>query len=334
VNGPRAGGEMELALYLSDLDALLHLEQGLRNSDSFDIPQFIFASMFGDDPGAQEYLGNLVASEWLENYLAAGHKVSRLYFGQEFCEHLIPSCDDLEKALSVARESGLHFTYVTGYVTDDGLAVTRRNLAWLAEHSPDSEVVVNDWGVLAMLAEEFPTLQPVLGRLQIKQQRMARFTTKAPQVSMRGVNAPEADVLGRQIAALRRLNLSIPEYRQRLQGLGVKRFDLDIVPQGVEIPAGAWGFGVSCYYPWGYVTGSRNCYTAGMLDPRRSYVVTGARCPAPCRRMNRGAKIKHFPQPPVQRGNSVFIYHTQYATPYWNGDIPIDRIVFEPWIPL
>ena len=324
---------MELAVYLSDIDDLTHLEEGLRNSDSFDIPQFIFASMFGSDPGAPEYLGNLVAAEWLENYLTSGHAVSRLYFGQEFCEYLIPSRVDLERALAVARESDLQFTYVTGYVTDEGLAATRNNLVWLAERAPGSEVVVNDWGVLASLASEFPTLAPVLGRLQIKQQRMARFTTQAPPVNMRGINAPQDAIVQRQVAALRQLNLSIPEYRNRLQGLGVKRFDLDIVPQGVDIPPGAWGFGVSCYYPWGYVTGSRNCCTAGMLDPERSFVVTGSACPAPCRTMNRGAKVLHFPQPPVQRGNSVFIYHAHYAAPYWNGQIPIDRIVFEPWIP-
>lgn len=325
---------MELAVYMSDLDDLLRLEQGLRNSDSFDIPQFIFASLFGDDPGAPEYFGNLVAAEWLQNYLAAGHEITRLYYGQEFCEYLIPSCGDLEKALSFARDSRMQFTYVTGFVTDAGLAATRRNLAWLAERAPGSEVVVNDWGVLAVLAEEFPTLPPVLGRLLIKQQRMARFTTKAPPVNMRGVNAPEASVLSRQVAALRQLNLSIPDYRQRLHGLGVVRFDLDIVPQGVEVPPDAWGFGMSCYYPWGYVTGSRNCYTAGVLDPERNYVVTESPCRAPCRNLNRASRVLHFPQPPVQRGNAVFIYHAHYATPYWNGEIPVDRIVFEPWIPL
>jgi len=198
---------------------------------------------------------------------------------------------------------------------------------------PDAEVVVNDWGVLDLVAEEYSTLHPVLGRLLIKQQRMARFTTKMPPINMRGIGSPEAAVMGQQIAALRQLNLSIEEYRQRLQGLGIERFDLDIVPQGVDLPPDAWGFGVSCYYPWGYVTGSRNCYTAGMLDPDRSFVVKGAGCSAPCRSMNRSTKAPHFPQPPVQRGNSVFIYHSQYATPYWNGEIPVDRIVFEPWIP-
>jgi hypothetical protein len=324
---------MELALYLSDLSALLDLEQGLRNSDSFDIPQFIFASMFGDDPGAQEYTGNMVAAEWLQNYIAAGHEVTRLYFGQEFCEYLIPSISALEKALAFARGSDFAFTYVTGYVTDAGLANTRRNLEWLANAAPDSEVVANDWGVLSVLAEDFPTLTPVLGRLLIKQQRMARFTTKAPPVNMRGIHAPENAVLSRQFSALRQLNVSIPEYRKRLESLGVKRIDLDIVPQGVDIPPDAWGLGVSCYYPWGYVTGSRNCCTAGMLDPERDFVVTDMPCPAPCRKMNRGARVMHFPQPPVQRGNAVFIYHTQYALPYWKGEVPIDRIVFEPWIP-
>ena len=286
---------MELALYLSKPDDLLHLEQGLRRLDYWDAPKFIFEIIFGDDTSPLEYLGNLAAAEWLENYLAAGHEFGRLYYGQEFCEYLIPSCDDLEKALSCAREMGLDFTYVTGYVTDAALAVIRRNLAWLVEHAADSEVVVNDWGVLALLAEDFPELTPVLGRLQIKQQRMARYTTTPPPVNLRGIDTPEAEIRTRQYAALQQLNLSIPEYRQRLQSLRVERFDLDIVPQGVDIPPDAWGFGVSCYYPWGYVTGSRNCYTAGVLDPARNYVVTGSPCPAPCRKLEPGGQGPRLP---------------------------------------
>jgi hypothetical protein len=82
------------------------------------------------------------------------------------------------------------------------------------------------------------------------------------------------------------------------------------------------------------VTGSRNCSTAGVLEPARDYVVTGSRCAAPCRNLDRAPKDIHFPQATVQRGNSVFIYHTDYATRYWQGEIPVDRVVFEPWIPL
>jgi len=326
---------MELALYLSNLDDLRGIEQGLRRVDFWNAPKFIFEIMFGDDTNTPEYFGNLAAAEWLENYVAAGHdSFTRLYYGQEFCENLIPPTDVLEEVVSFAQDLRLAFTYVTGYVTDAGLVATRRNLAILAEAAPGSEVVFNDWGVLDILADEFPSLVPVLGRLLIKQQRMARFTAGPPPINLRGVDAPEAKVRAQQTSTLRRLNLSIPEYRERLQGLGVKRFDLDIVPQGVELPPDAWGLGVSCYYPWGYVTGGRNCFTAGVLEPARSYVVTGSTCPAPCRRMNRGTKVLQFPQATVQRGNSVFIYHTDYAAPYLQGEIPVDRIVFEPWIPL
>lgn len=324
---------MDLALYVTNTDDLDHLDEALQNAGLWDIPKFIFATMFGDDPCAQEYVGNLVAAEWLENFRRVGNEPSRLYFGQEFCEYLIPSTADLDRALSFAAEAGLAFTYVTGYVTDAGLKATRANLEWLSDHAGDAEVVVNDWGVLSTIAKEFDGLKPVLGRLMIKQQRMARFTTQAPPVNMRGIKASQAAVNTNQHATLRRLNLSIPQYRNRLAQLGVERFDLDIAPQGVEIPADKWGFGVGCYYPWGYVTGSRNCPTAGMLDPERSFVVKGSPCSAPCRTMNRGAKVLQFPQPPVQRGNSVFIYHAHYAMQYWNGEVPTDRIVFEPWIP-
>jgi len=71
-----------------------------------------------------------------------------------------------------------------------------------------------------------------------------------------------------------------------------------------------------------------------VLEPARNYVVTGSPCPAPCRKLDRAAKALNFPQATVQRGNSVFIYNTDYAARYWRGEIPVDRIVFEPWIPL
>jgi hypothetical protein len=326
---------MELALYVSNVDDLRSIEQGLRRIDFWNAPKFIFEIMFGNDSSTAEYFGNLAAAEWLENYLASDHdSFSRLYFGQEFCENLIPSSDVLQEVVAFAHDLQLSFTYVTGYVTDAGLAATRRNLASLAKQAPGSEVVFNDWGVLTVLAEEFPSLVPVLGRLLIKQQRMARFTTTPPPVNLRGINATETVVRAGQQEALRALNLSIPEYRERLEGLGVRRFDLDIVPQGVELPADVWGLEASCYYPWGYVTGSRNCLTAGVLEAERSFVVTDSRCAAPCRRFNRATKVLQFPQATVQRGNSVFIYHTDYAAPYLQGQIPVDRIVFEPWIPL
>jgi len=328
---------MELALYIADLARLLDVEQTLRFVDHREIPTEVSAVLSLGDVGMREYLGNLAGIEWLESFCAQGAEVSRLYFGQEFCEHLIPRVDELETAYYFARQVGWDFTYMTGCVTDAGLDQVLANLEFVAAQTPAAEVVVNDWGVLSVLAREFPGLQPVLGRLLVKQMRLARFTgneASPPPISLNGLETSEKDIRTNQIRALRGLNLTVPEYRQELARLGVRRIDIDMAPQGVELPADKWGFAVGCYFPWGYVCGGRNCLTAGTVDPAREFVVVDKPCPRPCREVNKVSQRLHLKETMAQRGNTVFVLHTESATAYLEGESAVDRIVFEPYIPL
>ena len=329
---------MELAIYFANPDPLFDLEETLHHLDPEAIPSFMATAFFTDDVSMREYYGHLVALTWFERHCAAGNKVSRLYFGQEFCEYLMPSPEELERAFYFARQMEWDFTYVTGCLTDAGLDKVRTNLERLAELTDGEgcEVVVSDWGVLRVVNHEFPVFQPLLGRLQTKQMRFPRHTSEAtpPPVNMEGISVSEAEIREHQWEAFRGLNLSIPEYREQLRNSGVGRVEIDIVPQGVELPAGAWGFGVSCYYPWGYVCGGRNCLTAAAQDPERESVAVDQPCPQLCRRINRSAVLSHLPDSILQRGNSVFMLHSQYAMPYLQGHIPVDRVVFQPYVPI
>src|SRR5207253_1699827 len=89
---------------------------------------------------------------------------TRCVFGNEFCEHLIPSPAALEATLSAAQAHRLNFTFLTPYVSNAGLAELRALFAVLVQHR-NSEVVFNDWGVLNLLRRDFPQLVPVQGRL-------------------------------------------------------------------------------------------------------------------------------------------------------------------------
>jgi len=53
-------------------------------------------------------------------------------------------------------------------------------------------------------------------------------------------------------------NLTVSEYRKFLKGKGIKRIELDIVPQGLKVDKN-WGFKFSVYTPWSYITGARTC---------------------------------------------------------------------------
>jgi hypothetical protein len=204
-----------------------------------------------------------------------------------------------------------------------------------AEAAPGQvEVVANDWGVLTRLHRDFPGLVPVLGRLMIRQQRLARFYSGPPPFCTSRIQAPEAVVRQGQLEAVKGSNLDNPDFRRLLAGLGVKRLDVDIVPQGLNVPADRWGFGLSCYFPWSYVTGGRNCWTAALADPVRAMVIDDAPCPQLCRQLNRAAKLRQSPDEIVMRGNTVFVRNTKVAVPYLNEQIPVDRLVVEPYIPL
>src|SRR5512139_3761028 len=99
----------------------------------------------------------------------------RLYFGNEFCQQLIPRPCNLEEVLDFAASEELGFTFLTPYVTDAGLRRLSDFLAIVASALPGSEVVFNDWGVLSMLQDNYPTLAPVMGRLLNKMKRGPRL---------------------------------------------------------------------------------------------------------------------------------------------------------------
>jgi len=101
--------------------------------------------------------------------------VSRLYFGNEFCNHLIPSSRTLSEVLARSRELGLLFSLVTPTVTDSGIDALGR----LFRSLPDgSEVIVSDWGVLRLARTEFPSLLPVAGRLLCKIMKDPRLPSR------------------------------------------------------------------------------------------------------------------------------------------------------------
>jgi len=326
---------MDIAVYFADIAQLMNVEEALRTLDIQRVPSAATASVFWDSASSREYLGNLFALGEMAKCEQEPARASRLYFGQEFCQYLIPSASEVETAFGFARQLGWDFTYVTGYVTDKALSQVRRNLDFLAQRDDEVEVVVNDWGVLAVVARDYPTLQPVLGRLLVKQPRLGRYSSPEtpPPVQMEGLDAVEEELRDRQLYAVQGLSLSNEVLRNELKRLRVKRVDIDIAPQGVNIDPVTWQFEFSCYYPWGYLAGGRNCSTAGTVDPKRRYVVSDEPCPRPCRTVNRCA-VARFKEVTVQRGNSLFILHSGYAARYLTGDLPVNRIVFQPYIPI
>jgi hypothetical protein len=88
-------------------------------------------------------------------------KPSRLYFGDEFCDRLIPDRRGVKNILGFVKKNKYDFTLVAPISTDKGLEKLKDIFPDLPQ---GTEVIFNDWGVLEMI-NEFGHLNPVLGRV-------------------------------------------------------------------------------------------------------------------------------------------------------------------------
>jgi hypothetical protein len=247
----------------------------------------------------------------LKGLKGAAGEYSRVYFGAEFCQWRMPGPAGLRKALDIAKEKGLRFTLMTPWVTDAGIKRLKALLAVLSKaEAPGSEVVVNDYGVLTVVKENFPSLTPVLGRLLVKQKCCPRIPGMFEDI-------PEA---GRDIY----LHTAVedPEAARFLRKWGVKRVELDNPMQGMRAELKGAGMKGSIYVPYAYVTTTRHCPASFDGDGWQSFTgctvkgclktVIALHSPA------HGARI-------LMRGNTQFVENE--SLPKGLGAMGIDRVV-------
>ena len=230
---------MELAIYFSNLKRLEQMDDALRYIETKNISTYLFGTIFSLNPNLYDYSINLSSLTWLRSVQDAGFDFSRLYFGQEFCQNLIPSPDELEQAYYISKQLGWNFTYVTnGYLTEEGHDKIRANIEKMKEIRANLEVVVNDWGTLNIIHNEYPQLMGhmVLGRVLNKQTRLNLFSHagQMPPVHMSSIDTPEKDIRLAQLNAFRDISLSNPDYLREVKNWGFTNVDLDMTPQAVS----------------------------------------------------------------------------------------------------
>jgi hypothetical protein len=256
---------------------------------------------------------------------------TRCAFGNEFCEHLIPSPQQLEAVLGAAREREMSLTVLTPYVSDAGIESLRSLFEVLSEDGAN-EVVFNDWGVLNLLRREFRDLKPVQGRLMNKSLRDPRVT---------GVYAA-SDAPAPALVSLRRSNLDCTSYTGFLAGLGVESVELDNLPQGVDLTFAENGMKASAYVPFGFISTSRICMAAGIHYDKRDKFQPGAPCHHECQThlleyAYTNTPFENRDQKFYLKGNSYFYIHTEAMLRglfEQSRSGLIDRMVFQPRLPM
>ncbi len=235
---------MEWAIHVADGSSLEHCDDFLaRPSRSSEVPLHDLQAAAAD----------------VVQRVAGPVRPQRVYLGNEFCQHLIPSPERFSKVCCELWERGLAITFLTPPVTDAGLDKLRSLFAWLAAQANSVEVVFNDWGTLQVLHEEFATLRPVRGRLLNKTMRDPRVTPL--------YNAPHAPDGIR--ASMQPGGLDMPSLQRLLRRYRVETVELDILLQDSISALHRLPFQVAFYFPYGFVTTGRQCM-AGSLHLEES----------------------------------------------------------------
>lgn len=270
-------------------------------------------------------------------------KYDRLYFGNEFCERLIPAIAELKRVVSFARDKGLAFTFVSPYVTDSGLARLKPLLDGIEKSGMSCECVVNDWGILNLIARDYPGISPVLGRLLVKQKRcpsLIRLLKRHSGAQL--VKNPQRPALKRLVIQ-KKLPLeldayykgsnasSVPIIHDLLFSLGVRRIELDNVGQGLSLRLPKGKISSSVYFPYIYITTTFFCLSAG-CDTGDS-VLKIKSCHKECGKYTFKFRHKSFPKEILLKGNTQFYKNARCHLEKWRK-MGVDRIVFEPEIPV
>lgn len=247
---------------------------------------------------------------------------SRVYFGNEFCQRLTPTVNELKQVMCITKDKQMGFTLVTPYVTNEGLRSLRPLFDLLKEQKESYEVVVNDWGVLKLLNEEYQPLQPVLGRLLNRMKRgpeIINVIQQLPQPALRHFKDS---------------NVSLIWFRRFLSENRVRRVDFDNLIQGIEVnlKSGNFPMSGSLYFPYLYVTTTRTCLVNGCDTQIHLDKVGIFPCQKECRKYTFYLKNPDIPVTLILKGNTQFFINDKL--PENLESIGIDRIVEQPEIPM
>ncbi len=232
----------------------------------------------------QRLHGDAELAAWLAP-LAPTH----LYFGSEFCEHLLPSPRALREALRQADARGLRFALLTPVASP---AVLERLEALLPLLADGMEVVVNDWGVAHLLATRFPALGAVAGRVLCRMTKDPRLDAGWAARCAHGLAAPTQRALFARLG-IRRLELDMP------------LFPDDDALDALPLPAGV-------HLPYVYVAKGRMCRAGALAMRGPERFAVGRRCQKECLRFSAAAVRpgREDACAAVQLGNTLFSRHS------------------------
>ncbi len=184
------------------------------------------------------------------NLYSTDQLIDRIYFGGEFCERLLPDKKTLLRVLSLVEKNHLNFSLITPVVSDQALVRLEQLFSILPN---DTEVIVNDWGTLRLLRNNYPKLIPVIGRQLCKM-------IKDPRL-------PSAQWL-----KLYPHGVQSGPFHKLLAQFEIERLEMDVPPFAESQDFNSPEHELSVHLPFGFSLKGRMCKVGALtLDAQRKF---------------------------------------------------------------
>ena len=181
--------------------------------------------------------------------------IKGIYFGNDYCEHLITDESEIKKAFSFAVENKLNFVLTLPVLSENKIKTLEKVLKETKHFL--KEVVVNDYGSLYTVLEF--GLKPVLGIFLTKKIKAAFIEKVSPQS------------LKKQEELMSHIEAEILEYREFFKNLGISRISIENEPIDTSFLKEKPYFYIDVYYPYKRISYSRACNIAGIFNDIQKY---------------------------------------------------------------
>ncbi|GAB1402405.1 hypothetical protein MASR1M68_13160 [Elusimicrobiota bacterium] len=228
-----------------------------------------------------------------------------LYFGNEFCQNIIPSKQQINKAFKWALKNNVQFVFVLPYITNDKVKTADNLLQLLNDKKQIVEIVFNDWGMLSLILK-YKNLKPVLGRLLTKQRKdpIAEniIENRQNKIKIAVIDGKKTIIKAKKVPRtlktyFQKSFLDVPHVIDFMTENNIKRYELDLLPWGTKIKTDK-KIKLSVYYPYVNITTTRYC---GAINLKYTKI-----CSKICQSRIIEAGTNKLKYPYIIKGNAVF----------------------------
>jgi hypothetical protein len=229
-----------------------------------------------------------------------------IYIGDEFCPNRLPSPKELKQVLQFTKENKQSLILVTPMLSDEAIEKCHPLFDALSLNDPESEIVVNDWGLMSFLRENYPHLKIALGRLLNK-------GFKDPRLQNNDISS-ENDIYD----LLNQYTYQSDFFQEFAISSNINRLEQDLLPYEdlktlqQRIPEGHVQ-NRSYYLPYGYVTTGRICWTSLFCSENnhsKAFLPCPPHCQHPCAHFTIDLCNPKFQSHLYQNGNTIFYLYS------------------------